>query len=86
MSGLDRKFGVSTHLFHEKRLTRDHLVHVAGHGFEAVEVFATRSHFDYRDPQAVRDLREWLADADLELHSVHAPIGEAFAGGKVGAT
>jgi sugar phosphate isomerase/epimerase len=83
MGGLDRKFGVSTHLFHEKRLTRDHLVHVAGHGFEAVEVFATRSHFDYRDPQAIRSLKEWLTDTGLELHSVHAPIGEAFTGGKI---
>ena len=45
----DRRFGVSTHLFHEHRLTREHLVHIAAHGFEAVELFATRAHFDYHD-------------------------------------
>ena len=48
----ERRFGVSTHLFHEQRLTREHLVHVAAHGFEAVELFATRSHFDYHDDRA----------------------------------
>ena len=82
MSSLDRTFGISTHLFHEQRLSRDHLVDVAAHGFDAVEVFATRSHFDYRDPQARAQLREWLSDTRLELHSVHAPIFEGMAGGK----
>ena len=79
---MDRKFGVSTHLFHEKRLSREHLVEIAAHGFETVEVFATRSHFDYRDPDSVRQLAEWLGDTRLELHSVHAPIFEAMRDGK----
>ncbi len=82
MSSLDRRFGVSTHLFHEKRLSRDHLVDIAAHGFEAVEVFATRAHFDYRSPQAIVALEEWLRDTGLELQSVHAPIFEGMAGGK----
>ncbi len=79
---IDRRFGVSTHLFHEHRLSREHLVHIAGHGFEAVEVFATRSHFDYRDERAVGELGEWLSDTGLELHSVHAPVVEAMKHGR----
>jgi sugar phosphate isomerase/epimerase len=82
MSRLDHKFGVSTHLFHEKRLGREHLVEIAAHGFETVEVFATRAHFDYRDPAAVQQLAEWLGDTRLTLHSVHAPIFEAMRDGK----
>jgi sugar phosphate isomerase/epimerase len=78
----EHRFGVSTHLFHESRLTREHLVHIAAHGFETVEVFATRTHFDYHDPQAIGRLAEWLADTSLELHSVHAPIVEGIAKGK----
>jgi sugar phosphate isomerase/epimerase len=78
----DRRFGVSTHLFHEHRLSREHLVHVAAHGFEAVELFATRGHFDYHDEQAVRQLADWLADTRLELHAVHAPAFEALKDGK----
>jgi len=77
----DRRFGVSTHLFHEHRLSRDHLVHIAAHGFDAVEVFATRSHFDYRDPQAIEQLAAWLTDTRLDLHSVHAPAFDALSGG-----
>jgi sugar phosphate isomerase/epimerase len=74
------QFGISTHLFHEHRLSRDHLVHIAAHGFENVELFATRSHFDYRNAQAIAELAEWLADTRLSLHSVHAPIVERMQG------
>jgi sugar phosphate isomerase/epimerase len=78
----DLRFGVSTHLFHETRLTREHLADIAGHGFEAVEVFATRTHFDYHDPRAADVLAEWLSDLRLEFNSMHAPIVEAIRGGK----
>lgn len=78
----DHRFGVSTHLFHESRLTREHLADIAGHGFDAVEVFATRAHFDYRDPGAAAELAEWLSDLRLEFHSMHAPIVDAIRGGK----
>ncbi|HEY6360873.1 MAG TPA: sugar phosphate isomerase/epimerase family protein [Vicinamibacterales bacterium] len=79
---MDRRFGISTHVFHESRLTREHFVHIAAHGFEAVEVFATKSHFDYRDEPAIAQLAEWLADTRLELHSMHAPIVDAMNGGQ----
>ena len=77
-----RQYGVSTHLFHNQRLSRDHLLEIAAHGFELVEVFATRTHFDYHNPAAVADLQQWLAEAGLELRSVHAPIAERFTGGR----
>src|SRR5436309_14592737 len=79
-----RQFGVSTHLYHNLRLSRDHLIEIAAHGFETVEVFATRTHFDYHNPAAVADLQQWLAEAGLELGSVHAPINESFTGGRWG--
>ena len=73
-----RRFGVSTHLFHGERLQREHLAAVAGHGFEAVELFATKSHFDYHDPASIRALASWLQDARLEMPSVHAPIVDSL--------
>jgi sugar phosphate isomerase/epimerase len=79
-----RAFGVSSHLYHNYRLGREHLLEIAAHGFERVELFATRTHFDYQNQAAVADLQEWLADAGLELHGVHAPIGESFDGGRWG--
>jgi sugar phosphate isomerase/epimerase len=75
------QFGVSTHLYHDQRLARDHLVEIAAHGFETVEVFANRPHFDPSDAKAVDDLEESLRDTGLRLHSVHAPIADAVRGG-----
>ena len=72
------RFGVSTHLFHEERLQLGHLEQVASHGFDAIELFATRSHFDYHDEAAIRTLGEWLASTGLRLHSLHGPIMESF--------
>jgi sugar phosphate isomerase/epimerase len=68
-----RQFGVSTHLYQDKRLRRDHLQEIAAFGFEVVELVAARSHFDYRSSAAVADLQQWLAETALELTTVHAP-------------
>jgi sugar phosphate isomerase/epimerase len=75
-------FGVSSGLFHQARLTRDHLKDIASAGFMHLDLRATASHFDYRNPAATADLQEWLASAGLTLHAVHAPVAEALAGGR----
>jgi sugar phosphate isomerase/epimerase len=77
-------FGVSTHLYHAQRLGREHLLEIAAHGFDCVEVYATRTHFDYHNPSAIADLQGWLAEAGLELRSIHAPTAERFTGGRWG--
>jgi sugar phosphate isomerase/epimerase len=74
-------FGISTHLYVADRLERDHLVEIAAHGFDAVEVFAVKSHFDYRDRRAAVALAEWLDDTRLKLHSMHAPIARDYVHG-----
>ena len=79
-----RAFGISTHLYHNYRLGREHLLEIAAHGFDRVELFATRTHFDYHNPAAIADLQQWLAEAGLTLHGVHAPIGESFSSGRWG--
>lgn len=76
------RFGISTHLFHEQRLTREHLVHIAANGYDAIELFATRTHFDYHSADAASALAEWLSDTRIELHSVHAPIVESLQAGR----
>lgn len=68
------RFGISTHLFHEARLDRAHLAAIAGAGFDAIELFATRSHFDYHYGAAISELSSWLSETGLRLNSVHAPI------------
>jgi sugar phosphate isomerase/epimerase len=74
-------FGISTHLYVGDRLDREHLVEIAAHGFDAIEVFAVRNHFDYRDRRAAIALAEWLDDTRLSLHSMHAPIAGSFVNG-----
>jgi sugar phosphate isomerase/epimerase len=78
------RFGISTHLFHDRRLERDHLKQIASFGFDAVEVFATRTHFDYRDDAAVDVLAGWLSETGLTLNSIHAPIAASLIDGHWG--
>ena len=74
------RFGISTHLFHDQRLNRNHLAQIAAHGFEDIEIFATRTHFDYHDPAAIKELGGWLKETGLTLHSIHAPIVDGLHG------
>jgi sugar phosphate isomerase/epimerase len=81
-----RPFGISSHLYHGQRLGREHLQDIAAHGFEQIELFATRTHFDYHNPAAIADLQQWIAEAGLGLHGVHAPISDGFTAGRWGAS
>ena len=79
-------FGLSTHVFHGERLTARHFERIASRGFELVEVFATRTHFDYHDDRAIADVQTWIARAGLQAWAVHAPICDGFVGGVWGRT
>jgi sugar phosphate isomerase/epimerase len=74
------RFGISTHIYHDRRLGREHLAEIAAFGFDSIELFATRSHFDYRDPAAIDTLAQWLRETGLRLNSLHAPITSIFGG------
>jgi sugar phosphate isomerase/epimerase len=79
-----RAFGLSTYLYHGRRLNRDHLLAIGAQGFDGVELFATRTHFDYHSQTAVSDLQAWLAEAALDLLAVHAPVADSFTNGRWG--
>lgn len=64
---------LSTYLFVSKKLTRELLAQIRGAGFHAVEIFGTRSHFDYATREEVRGIGQALADNQLQLSSLHAP-------------
>ena len=74
------QFGVSTQLYHARRLRHDHLAEVAAYGFGAVEIIATRSHLDYHDAAALDEAAAWLTQEGLRLHSLHAPVMERVDG------
>jgi sugar phosphate isomerase/epimerase len=64
---------LSTYLFVSKKLTPELLTQIAGAGFQGVEIFATRSHFDYSTKNDVRSMAMALTDHRLQLTSLHAP-------------
>lgn len=65
---------LSTHLFANNRLTTVWLNRVWEAGFPQVEIFCARQHLDYRDKAQIRELGHWFRDAELQVHSLHAPM------------
>ncbi len=78
------RFGISTHLYHDRRLSREHLLELVEFGFRDVELFATIGHIDYHDQGAVAELAGWLREAGITVPSVHAPIVEHLLNGEWG--
>jgi len=64
---------LSTYLFVGQKLTPVLLAEIEHAGIPAVELFCARSHFDYREAEGVRELKEWFADHPLKVLSLHAP-------------
>jgi sugar phosphate isomerase/epimerase len=64
---------LSTYLFISKKLTPELLAQVAGAGFTALEIFASRGHFDYTDKSEIGLIAQTLSDRRLQLASLHAP-------------
>jgi sugar phosphate isomerase/epimerase len=64
---------LSTYLFVSRKLTPEHLEQIAGAGFQGLEIFCTRSHFEYSMKAEVRTMAEALEAHHLQLVSMHAP-------------
>jgi sugar phosphate isomerase/epimerase len=64
---------LSTYLLVSKKLNRELLAQIHGTGFQGLEIFATRSHFDYASKPEIQAIGQALADNRLQLCSLHAP-------------
>ena len=64
---------LSTYIFVSRRLNTELLGQIAESGFEALEIFATRSHFDYTSKQDIQTMASALSQHRLTLASLHAP-------------
>jgi sugar phosphate isomerase/epimerase len=60
-------------MFVSRKLTPELLGLIAESGFEAVEIFGTRGHFDYTTKQEVQAMASALSQHRLTLASLHAP-------------
>jgi len=77
---------LSTYLFVSKKLTPELLAQVAGAGFQGLEIFAARSHFDYATKTEVRSIGQAIADHRLLLASLHAPTSRDLSLNREGGT
>ena len=64
---------LSTYLFISKKLTPEILGQIAEAGFHGIEIFCTRSHFEYTLKQEIRAMAGTLEARRLQLASLHAP-------------
>ena len=64
---------LSTYLFVSRKLTSDLLAQICDHGFDAIEVFCSRWHFDYGSRQEIQTLKSALEANRMTLSSLHAP-------------
>ncbi len=64
---------LSTYLFVSRKLTPEILKQIAGAGFQGVEIFCTRSHFEYSMKPEIRSMADALESSHLQLVSMHAP-------------
>src|SRR5258708_15990957 len=64
---------LSTYRFVSRKLTPELLEQISGAGFHGVEIFCTRSHFEYSMKPEVRAMASALEAHHLRLVSMHAP-------------
>jgi sugar phosphate isomerase/epimerase len=67
------QFGLSTHVYLPQRLTPALLDTLRTAGAQAIEVFASRHHFDYTDRAAVREAADWFRSNNVSA-TMHMPI------------
>jgi len=67
---------LSTYLFISRKLTPDLLAQIRESGFNALEVFCSRAHFDYASQSEVRNLAAVLHAHQMKLDSLHAPTSK----------
>ncbi|HTV09220.1 MAG TPA: sugar phosphate isomerase/epimerase family protein [Candidatus Aquilonibacter sp.] len=65
--------GISTHIFLPQQLTPALLATLRSAGAQAIELFASRHHFDYTDRAAVREIAGWFASNGV-TPTLHMPL------------
>jgi sugar phosphate isomerase/epimerase len=64
---------LSTYPFVSRKLTPELLGQISGAGFQALEIFFSRGHFDYTTKSEIQAMASALEANHLKLLSIHAP-------------
>jgi sugar phosphate isomerase/epimerase len=73
---------LSTYRFIGQPLSLGLIGDAASAGIKSVEVFCDYAHFNYRSPQSIRDLGDWLNAHGVALHSLHSPTERESSAGR----
>ncbi len=65
---------LSTYLFRHQLLGARLLDEIVSAGFQQIEIYGDRGHFDYTNPSQLREIGQWTANSPGKLHSLHAPV------------
>jgi sugar phosphate isomerase/epimerase len=77
---------LSTYQFISRKLTPELLAQISAAGFQGVEIFASRAHFDYNSKTEVRAMAGALAANHLFLSSLHGPTSRDLSATREGGT
>src|ERR1700680_739471 len=77
---------LSSYLFISRKVTPELLGQIAHAGFEGVELFCSRSHFDYISRAQIQAMAEALNTQKLTLESLHAPNSRDLSATREGGT
>jgi sugar phosphate isomerase/epimerase len=73
---------LATYIYRNQPLTSSLFAAIKSAGMDGVEVFCGTPHFNYRVPEAVRELGGLLEEHQLKLHGRHAPTERNFVAGR----
>lgn len=73
---------LSTYRYVRHPLNGSLVTEIARAGITQLEIFCAAPHFNYGDPQAIRDLADSLNEQRMTLHSLHAPTQRDLAPGR----
>ena len=75
---------LSTYIFVSRKLTRELVGQIAEAGFQGLEIFCSRSHFDYATRAEIQAMARTLEDNRLKLASLHAPTSRDLSANREG--
>ena len=70
------EFGISTQIFRGQAVTVDLLEFIRKAGYQQIELFANRPHFDFHDRALLRGIGRWFTENELPAPSLHLPFIE----------
>src|SRR5580700_9954561 len=73
---------LSTYRYVNQPLGAALLAEISQAGIASIEIFCSPRHFNYRQPQAVRELADALGEYHLEVHALHSPTERDLSPGR----